>query len=340
MSDTFTFQFGPLVVRVEGDHPVVKWAQGALDSARCDGEPVITFRFASAPLSGDLLRYHLPRFDLVIRKLSDRSAWEVDVFQNHKLPSWLRFLTTPDQAIDDFVHWIVPFLLETALLNTDCTMSHAAAMAVGEDALLIVAAGRVGKTSVLLPAMLRGKAKFLADDHAIVDAAGNTYLNPMPMQLYGNNLDSNPQLRRFDSIQRRIGRKVSLPHSTIWAGPRDVFGTEKLASKAHLSEVIVLIRGSGDTFDIRTVEPNEAAGLCGTMIAEDLPEFLERLSVAESTPGILPTATEACDAIRRIFTSAFAGRRCSVVTVPLHEDADELMRYLRKQSPLLEAAMG
>ena len=70
----------------------------------------------------------------------------------------------------------------------------------------MAASSRVGKTSVLLPAVLKGKAKFLADDLAIIDQNGVVKLNPMPMQIYGKNLENNPQLAKFDSLPRRVGR--------------------------------------------------------------------------------------------------------------------------------------
>jgi hypothetical protein len=209
-------------------------------------------------------------------------------------------------------------------------------MAVGDEALLVAGASHVGKTSVLLSAVLKGKAKFLADQ-AIVDQGGMVHLNPMPMRLYDNNLLCNPQLRKFDSMAGRLRRRVYRSQTVRWIRPQDVFGADKLARSARLTEVILLIHGSSDQFDFRSVPPEEAAGLCGTMIAEEVRGFPEQPAEGST---VLPTEAAACETIKRIFASAFAGRRCGVVTVPPQEDADELVRFVRRHSPLLDAALG
>jgi len=227
--------------------------------------------------------------------------------------------------------------VECGLLNSGCSLAHAAAMAVGEEALLLAGGSRVGKTSLLLPAVLKGKGKFLADDQAIIDQTGVVHLNPMPVRLYDDNLQCSPELGKFDSLAAKLHRRVYRSPTVRWIRPQDVFGAEKLARSARLAEVILLIHGSSDQFDFRPASPEEAAGLCGTMIAEELHGFAEQILDGNA---ILPTETAMCDAIRRVFESAFAGKRCGIVTVPPRGDADELVRFARRHSPLLDAALG
>jgi hypothetical protein len=352
MPDIAKFQLGPLVVGMQGNHPVVDWANDAFEFVRADGESDISFQFSDTPPAEnkDVIQYHLPRFDLAVRKTN---SLQVDIYRRDRRSLLMRSLSAPAKSwrtwlahggsldlgvIKDFAYKTSPFLFQCAMLNAGGSLAHAASMAVDDKALLLVAGSRVGKTSVLLPAVLFGKAKFLSDDHAIVDKDGNVYLHPMPMHIYGHSLKNNPQLRRFDSWQWRTGRKLDAKHAVRWIPPADIFGPDKLARKARLNEVIVMIRGTDDQFAYRKAESTETAGLCGTMITEELHEFVDRLSIA---PGkILPSATTARDEIQRVFESAFTGRQCGVATIPPKAASDDIVRFLRQHSPTLESAFA
>jgi hypothetical protein len=281
----------------------------------------------------------VPRFDLAVG-----AGLKVDLFQRAESSIWLDWRTwlglgnsVELEQIEQFAGDVMPFLVECGLLNSGCSLAHAAAMAVGDEALLVAGGSRVGKTSALLLAVLKGKAKFLADDQAIMDQTGVVHLNPMPVRLYDDNLRCSPQLSKFDSLAAKLRRRVYRSATMRWIRPQDVFGAEKLAHSARLAEVILLIQGSSDRFDFRPASPDETAGLCGTMIADELHGFAEQIADGNA---ILPTETAMCDAIRRIFESAFAGKGCGVVTVPPRGDPDELVRFARRHSPLLDAALG
>ena len=342
MPDTATFQLGPLLIRIEGKHPVTAWAVKTFEAAGENAQSGLTFKFSDSPLAGEsagTVRLRLPRFDLAVGP-----GLKVDLFQRAESSIWLDWRTWLGLGnsvelgqIQQFAGEVMPFLVECGLLNDGCSLAHAAAMAVGDEALLVAGGSRVGKTSMLLPAVLKGKGKFLADDQAIVDQSGVVHLNPMPVRLYDDNLQCSPELSKFDSLAGKLRRRVYRSPTVRWIRPQDVFGPEKLARSARLSEVILLIQGSSDQFDFRPASPEEAAGLCGTMIAEELHGFAEQIADGNA---VLPTETAMCDAIRGIFESALAGRRCGVVTVPPRGDPDELVRFARRHSPLLDAALG
>jgi len=342
MPDTATFQLGPLFVRIEGKHPVTAWAAKTFETADDNAQPGLTFKFSDSPLAGEsagTIRLRLPRFDLAVG-----AGLKVDLFQRAESSIWLDWRTwlglgnsVELEQIEQFARDVMQFLVECGLLNSGCSLAHAAAMAVGDEALLVAGGSRVGKTSSLLPAVLKGKGKFLADDQAIVDQTGVVHLNPMPMRLYDDNLRCSPQLGKFDSLAGKLRRRVYRSATARWIRPQDVFGAEKLARSARLAEVILLIQGSSDQFDFRPASPEEAVGLCGTMIADELHGFAEQIAGGNA---ILPTEAAMCDAIRRIFDSAFAGKRCGVLTVPPRGDADELVRFARRYSPMLDAALG
>jgi hypothetical protein len=376
MNDSITFKLGPLSVRIEGDHFITHWAQRNFAPLQVAADPQLTFRFTEKPVHvpspggiGDgkvfvaagSVSFRMPQFDVLVRR---EQGLTVLVHQRDRRPLWLRSLTDPERAykkwlthgasldlalLKDFVYEISPFAIQCALLEHGAALIHASGIELDGHGLLLPAWGGVGKSTLAGRAVLHGRAKFIADDHTVIDQSGRMHLHLLPIHLYAYHAEQDPILRqRMLSVcgpmsrwQWPVGKLLDRTHTVRWVSPEDIFGRDKLAASAQIKQVIVMFRGDQDEFVWEPVDPAEAARPCAGIIVHEFKGLLEKLAVADAgwSRGILPNPSAALDAMRKIYESAFAGASCAKLLIPRKAKGAELVEFVRRRSPILDAAI-
>ena len=95
---------------------------------------------------------------------------------------------------------------------------------------LLPAWGGVGKSTIMSRAVLHGRAKFLTDDHAIIDATGQMYLHTLPIHTYVYHLEQDAELRTrvlssltgMNRLQWHIGKTIKPKKAVRWV-KREIF---------------------------------------------------------------------------------------------------------------------
>ena len=377
MSDSITFQLGPLTVRIEGDHLVTRWAMSTFQSLRSEAPPQLVFRFVNRPLKNDhpprtvgdehvrvgpdQLTYRERRYDVRLRAAD---PMVVDLYQRDRRPLWLRSLADPEETwkmwlshggsldvhlLKEFAYTIGPLAIQCVLLRHGASLIHAGAVGLGDRGLLLPAWGGVGKSTVVARTVLGGGARFLADDHAAIDTSGTVHLHLMPIHIYRYHTTQDETicscllstLTASDRIQWRLASMLR-PHRVVrWIGPEDLFGRDRTTRSAAIAEVIVMFRGHSDDFVWEEVDAAAAARPCVGVILEEINGLADRLALAGSgwEKPALPDLGEACQQISRVYESAFARAHCARLLVPHGADGDALLDFLRPRSPIIREAL-
>lgn len=381
MTPGITFDLGPLPVRVEGRHPAVSWSRRVFAPLESGAEPALRFGFSAAPVPmpatdervGDeksqvapgVFGFRQRHFD--VRLSREAGAMRVDLHQRDRRPRWLRGLSDPDESLKmwishgtsidthllkAFAYGIAPFAQQCALLERDAALVHAGAVELDGRAVLLPAWGGGGKSTVTGRAVLHGRARFLADDHAVLGADGTVHLHLLPIHSYLHHAEQDPTVRRrvlaslgaADRVQWRLARGLRPKRVVRWIPPQDLFGADRLARTGRLEQVVVLFRGAGRAFRWEDVEPAVAARPCVGVILEEINDFCDRLALCASgwDAGPLPDVASAAERIRATYETAFATapHGCARVLVPAEAGADELVAFLAERVPLLREAMG
>jgi hypothetical protein len=377
MSNSITFRLGPLPVRIEGSHFITDWARATFAPLRIEETPKLTFRFIDGPVhtthAGDIgddkvhvgensVSFRLKQFDV---KLIREQGLLVLLRQRDRRPLWLRSLSDPERAykkwishgasldiawLKDFVYKISPFALQCALLQQESALIHASGIELDGDGLLLPAWGGVGKSTLASQAVLHGRARFISDDHTIIDQSGTMHLHLLPIHLYAYHARQDPVLRErmfsngstINRLQWQIGQLVCGSQAVRWMSPEDIFSREKLAPSARIRQVIVMFRGDEEKFIWEPVGAAEAARPAAGIIVRELYGTLDKLALADAgwNRSILPDPSQALDHVRKVYESAFAGASCAKLLIPRRASATELVEFVRRHSALLDASIG
>lgn len=377
MSDSITFQLGPLAVRIEGDHLVTRWAIHTFQSLRSETPPELVFRFINRPLDDhelprtvgnervrigpNQLTYRGRRYDVRIRATD---PMVVDLHQRDIRPLWLRSLANPEETwkmwlshgdsldvhlLKEFAYTIGPLAIQCSLLRHSASLIHAGAVELEGRGLLLPAWGGVGKSTVVARTVLNGAARFLADDHAIIDTSGMVHLHLLPIHIYHYHTtqDQTIRSRLFSTLtaSHRIQWHLASmlrPHRVVrWIGPDDLYGRDRTARSAAIEQVIVMFRGQSDDFIWEEVDAATAARPCVGVILEEINGLTDLLALAGSAweKSVLPGLEETCRRIVKLHESAFSQANCARLLVPRGADGDSLLNFLRSRSPIIEKAM-
>lgn len=377
MAQAITFRLGSLLVQIEGE-PVAKitrWAAGVYAPLKQPGSPQLVFRFveklpspaADAVGDGDVqvarneMRLRERRFDV---RISGRDPMIVELCPRKRQPLFLRSLADPEETfkmwlshgasldmhlLKEFAYTIAPLALQVALLRQQASLIHAGAIAMGERAVLLPAWGGVGKSTVVSRAVLHGQAKFLADDHAILDAEGRAHLYLLPMHIYHYHMKNDALLRQrvlascspLNRLQWRLTALLRPKRVVRWVAPQDIFGKDNLARSARIEQVILMFRGIAPDFLWQELSPIDAARICAGVLFEEVNAMPQRLALAGAgwSKTVLPSLGEAHQATLQTYEAAFSHARCAQLLVPREARSDALIAFLRQHSPLLNEAM-
>lgn len=385
MNDTKTttpgisYRMGPAVLRIEGDHLVTRWAQEtfAATAVADDTPPDATVRLVPdgvhpcGPGSGsgrirvaeDAFSYQGRRFDIAVRR-GDRDKLVAEFYpREHRHPvaaalrdpeeAWKLWLTHGAplslHLLKEFAYTEAPKISQTALLERDASLIHSSGIEVNGQGVLFAAWGGVGKSLLASRTVLHGSAKFLCDDHGVIDADGQMHLNLLPMHLYAYH-SQDPKLRdrmlgslsAGSRMQWAIGKRLKPGKAVRWVSPEAAFGPEKLGASVPINQVVVMFRGDADDFVWQPVSPAEAARSCVGVIFEEISGYADHLGMADAgwSPSILPPVREAYAKTAAVYERAFAHASPHRLLIPRKATPEALIEFLRKSSPLIDEAFA
>jgi hypothetical protein len=260
--------------------------------------------------------------------------------------SWLsKFLDIqynhPFEYIGQVFHEIV--LVPTLFFFPhEVTLIHGSALETPEGkAILFAGTGGVGKTSLELELVLRGKHKFLADDICILDQKGNLWPNYAFPKIYGYNTIGNrgteTKLLQGRGILDRLQWSLKLKRSSYGVRRRvnpKVFYGGKIGKGSRLSKIFFLFRGQYSHF---SVEPILSAERVATMNVEiikaEYGKVFEHLhwhkfnSVATGSETVLDVS-DLWDSWYRLQTKIFNSCHCYLIRIPLKSTVAELKDWV------------
>jgi len=375
MQQGITFKIGPLIVKIEGDHLVTKWAQDVFSFLKCSEEPGLIFRFVEQPVNfcgersvGDghtfvgqqTMSYQGRHYDV---RITGGSPVFVEVFQRDRRHVCVKSLIDPDETwkmwlthgasldmklLKDFAYSIFPSLLQCSLLARNAALIHASGFSVDGKGVLLPAWGGVGKSTIMSRAVLHGRAKFLADDHAVIDAGGRMYLHTLPIHTYVYHLEQDEELRTrvlssltgINRLQWHIGKVIKPGKAVRWVNPINIFGENKLAASEEIACVVVLFRGKTHDFIWEPCSPEDAAIPCVGIIMSEIKTFSERIARAEAgwDESLFPSLGDMHGLLFNIYSRAFSKATCARLMIPREADGNALVDYLGTKCPLIKAA--
>ncbi|MEM3362610.1 MAG: hypothetical protein QXT72_03540 [Candidatus Micrarchaeia archaeon] len=373
MKKEITFKIGPAVIKIEGQHILVKWAQNVFCILECNEEPGLIFRFVNHPIDlpeqnvvgdgrsfvGDrVMSYKEKYYDV---KINSGKPFIVELYQRDRRNLFVRSLIDIDEAwktwlthgaslniklLKDFVYSIFPFILQCFLLPYNAALIHASGFSINTKAVLLPAWGGVGKTTIMSHFVLRGGAKFLADDYAIVDTNGKIYLYTLPIHTYLYHLEQDRELRekvmsslsKMNRLQWYIGKIIKPMKVVRWISPVTIFGRNKMVDSGEISFVVVLFRGKTSNFVWEPCSSYNAAITCASIIMSEIKTFTERIARAEAGwhKSIFPSLGDMHRMLIDIYNRAFSRAYCVRLMIPEKTDGSTLVEYLSNKCPLLK----
>lgn len=377
MRQGITFKIGALVIKIEGDHLVTQWAQDVFSILKCSEEPELVFRFVDQPVHlrgekavgdghtfvGDrILSYRGRHYDVRIK--GGRPA-VVEVFQRDRRNVYVKSLIDLDEMwkmwlshgtsldmklLKDFAYSIFLSFLQCSLLERNSALIHASGFSVDGKGVLLPAWGGVGKSTIMSRAVLHGKAKFLTDDHAVIDADGQMYLHTLPIHAYVYHLEQDKELKKrvlsdfsvLNRLQWQIGKAIRPRKTVRWVNPKIIFGESKMAASAKIACVIVLFRGKTHEFIWESCSPEDAAIPCAGIIMSEIKTFSERIARADAGwhKSLFPSLGDMHRLLLNIYSHAFSQADCARLMIPTEADGNALVDYLRTKCPLIESAFS
>ena len=375
MSHGITFKIGVLVIRIEGEHLVTQWAQDVFSILKCSEEPELVFRFVDQPVLlrgekavgdghtfvGDrILSYRERHYDV---RITGGSPVIVEVFQRDRRNVYVKSLIDLDEMwkmwlshgtsldmklLKDFAYSIFLSFLQCSLLDRNAALIHASGFSVDGKGVLLPAWGGVGKSTIMSRAVLHGKAKFLTDDHAVIDADGQMYLHTLPIHAYVYHLEQDKELKKrvlsnfsgLNRLQWHIGKAIRPKKTVRWVNPKIIFEESKMAASAKIACVIVLFRGKTSEFIWESCSPEDAAIPCAGIIMSEIKTFPERIARADAGwhKSLFPSLGDMHRLLLNIYSHAFSQADCARLMIPTEADGNTLVDYLRTKCPLIESA--
>jgi hypothetical protein len=248
----------------------------------------------------------------------------------------------------DFAYSIFPLVTQYALLKFNSALIRASGFSVEGRGVLLPAWGGAGKSTIVSRAVLHGAAKFVADDHAVIDSSGMMHLHMLPIHTYAYHLEQDNKLEkrifeswtRLDRIQWLLSKTFRNRKAVRWISPEIIFGTDKLAHSAPIEHVIVLYRGKTQEFVWEECSAEEAARPCVGIIMSEIKDFSARIARAEAGwhQSNLFSLGDAHKLIFDTYVRAFSKATCARLLVPKIANGDALVSYLRNKCSLIDMA--
>lgn len=372
-----TFQLGPLVIKIEGNDVVTKWACDLYAPLICYEEADLIFRFVDFPVhpcsedavsdgrtavGNQTVSYSGRRYDM---RITSGNPVMVELFQKDRRSLLMKSISDPEETwkmllshgdslnihwLKDFVYSIFPFVVQCMLSERHGALIHAGGFSVDGRGVLLPGWGGVGKSTIVSRAVLHGSAKFISDDFAVVNNKGTMFLHMLPIHAYAYHLDQDKELKKriFEScswLNRMfwpIGSTFRRHRAVRWISPAVTFGEDKLDNSAPIDHVIVLYRANTKDFILESLSPAAAASPSAGVLMSEISNFAERVARAETGwyRGPFPSLGNMYTLLLNTYSSAFSKSSCFRLMIPKDADGNALIAYLRARFPLIDAAFS
>ncbi len=256
-----------------------------------------------------------------------------------RLRNW-NYLYRDQELAKNFMYDLFDWTTQLAQLEQGQSYIHASSLKRGDRGLAILGWGGVGKTTSLLKLVMEDGWKFLSDDLGIIDTAGNLYLAPKRLQVYGYNCEGQPRIAEQLLAGRSIGDRLNWSVRMALFGGKavrrrigaaDLFGQDAICDTAPLTDIIYLERTSGDSYSIGELPSHEVARRMSAIVMAEMEPYprLLREAAAAGLPDA-PSIADIQDRTCEVLEQAFGGRRYVLIRTGRTADPDRLTSAIRE----------
>ncbi len=258
------------------------------------------------------------------------------------------FFTIEETLAKNFVYNIFDFVMELKFLanrTQGSSFIHASSIEKDGKAALFVAAGGVGKTSIMMQILKKAGWRYLSDDLSIIDSNGRVYFNPKYIQIYPYNVKNDFELYTLLMKGRGIVDKLNWFYRKSRYGehkvrrrvdPRIFFGREKVGESASINKVVNLVRTGVENFEIDEINPHAVGSMASEILSLEINPFFKYscLCSGGGTDSPFPKIEEVKERARQRFQEILGNIPCYQLKVPLKATPSELQEYLDKNTPI------
>jgi hypothetical protein len=245
-----------------------------------------------------------------------------------------------ERRVKSFIYDIFDYVTQSAQIPFQQSYVHASSLERDGKAIALLAWGGIGKTTSLLKLVLEDGWKFLSDDLGLLDANGRLHRSPKNLQIYGYNLEGQPEIKSAlfkdrtlsDSISWSFFRSVKGNHRVRRrVSAEKLFGNERIATSGEMTQAFFLERHRGRDFRCDRITPEALADRCVAILLHEISPYTLVASAVHGagndrtilSPGAMYAET------KKILVAAFQKVPCEVVGIPLNAGPNELVSYLR-----------
>lgn len=257
----------------------------------------------------------------------------------NKILDW-NYLSSVETLAKNFIYNVFDYVSQVELMQSDASYLHASAITKGARCLVITGKGGIGKSSMMLKAVIEDGWQYLSDDLLVVDAAGIVWRTPKHLQIYGYNLQGEPVLqsalmkgrgaidlamwnaRLYFAGGKRVRRRVAA---------EDLFGAGQIAQSSLATDVYFLERHESEQFRERGMSHAEFARRSANVLLEEL-HPLSKISLAlhgADSRRILPDVSEFLRRSEAIILKAVKNVQVRHICVPHAATPKDLMWYFK-----------
>ena len=290
-------------------------------------------------------------------KIFEKEQLEVNVYPvirrkgiskiRQRFSDW-NFFTIEETLAKNFMYNIFDFIMELKFLANGTQGSsfiHASSIENQGKAVLFVAAGGVGKTSIMLQILKKAGWRYLSDDLSIIDSDGRVYFNPKYIQIYPYNVNNDSELYNLLMSGRGIIDKLNWYYRKYRYGessvrrrvdPRTFFGGEKVSKSASINKVINLVRTSVKDFEVDEINPHVVSNIASEILSLEINPFFKYSCLCNGggTDSPFPKIEEIKERARQRFHEIFKNITCYQLRVPLKATPSDLYEYIDKNTSI------
>ncbi len=257
-----------------------------------------------------------------------------------RLKDW-NYLLPVERVAKDFMYNIFDYISQIQQLKVQQSYFHASSFQKGDRAIAMIAWGGVGKTTSMLKLVTEDGWKFLSDDLGIIDTHGILYRSPKKMQIYAYNLVGQPAFKKLLLDNRSLPDRVNWLYKKKLYGIKRarrrisaeaLFGENKVAKKAKLTDAFFIERTNTPQFQITTIPAAQLATRAATTVMHEINPYqsVETALYTAQKKALLPRYTDLYTQTQNILEQAFSNARLRLIKIPLKATPDDLANFLRK----------
>lgn len=262
----------------------------------------------------------------------------------YRFKNW-NFLSVEEIYAKNFMYDIFDYITQIVNLQNNQTYIHASSFTKGNRGIMVAAWGGIGKTTTMLKLVNEFGWKYLSDDLGIIDTAGQIYRSPKKMQIYAYNLENQKKIKNLLMQGRNLWDKASWCWHYLKRGKKGVrrrvsaeelFGSERVAQKAKLTDFIFIERAEQSNFSVREISIENISKRVAATILKEIEPF-NQLSYAINSATddfFMPNSFDIYSQTENIVKSSLKNVTPILVTIPKNANPNELCEFLNENFDL------